>query len=191
MSRVKVSCLLMLLLGLSLPLEAHSDIIIDLGRGPVTVHVPPSYDPDVPMPLVMLLHGLNPWGGQGLEDYWQFTPLADQFGFLYLYPDGTVDSGGNRFWNATDACCDFDGTGVDDSGYLRDLMDEIELQLNVDPRRVYVGGHSNGGFMSYRMACDHAETIAAIMSLAGATFYDPANCTPPGFLIRYPLQLHL
>ena len=50
--------------------------------------------------------------------------------------------------------------------------------MNVDPYRIYVAGHSNGGFMSYRLACTHADRIAAIVSLAGATFDTPADCSP-------------
>ena len=82
---------------------ARADIIIDLGRGPVVVHVPPSYDPAVPAPLILLLHGYGSSGAQQ-EAYMQFTPLSDEFGFLYAYPDGTRDANGYRFWNATDAC---------------------------------------------------------------------------------------
>ncbi len=183
----------LLLVGLSAALTlastsaAQNDIEIDLGRGPVTVNVPPSYDPSVAAPLLMLLHG---YGSNGLETetYLQLTPLSDQRGFLYLYPDGTADPVGNRFWNATDACCDFFSSNVDDSGYLRALIDEIAVQLNVDPARISVAGHSNGGFMSYRMACDHAEILSAVVSLAGATFDDPADCAPQD-TVRV-LQIH-
>src|SRR5439155_20820686 len=93
-------------------------------------------------------------------------------------PDGTVDGNNNHFWNATDGCCDFGKTGVDDSSYLAGLIDEIASKYKVDPKRVYFMGHSNGGFMSYRMACDHADRVAAIVSLAGATFADDSKCKP-------------
>ncbi|MHC4697940.1 MAG: CE1 family esterase [Planctomycetota bacterium] len=155
-----------------------NDIVIDLGRGPVTVNVPASYDPGIPAPLVMALH---PYGGNGfsVEYYFQFLLLAEEFGFLYVAPDATTrDEDNQTFWNATDACCDFYDTGVDDSSYLLALIEEIKNQLNVDDLQVYLIGHSNGGFMSHRMACDHAQTIAAIASLGGATFADPADCTP-------------
>jgi len=175
----------LLIAGMGSPVQA--DIVINLGRGPVTVRVPPSYDPDVPTPLVLLLHGYGA-NGNWQEAYFQFQPLADQYGFLYAHPDGTVDAAGYRFWNATDACCNFYGSGVDDSGYLLSLVDEIKAQLNVDAGRVFFVGHSNGGFMAYRMACDHPETIAAIVSLAGATFADPADCSP-GVPVRV-LQIH-
>ncbi len=156
---------------------ARADITVDAGRGPVTVQVPPSYDPDVPVPLVMMLHGYSSSGAEA-ESYLELTPLADSDGFLYLHPDGSTDFLGNRFWNATDACCDFGNTQIDDSGYLLALIDEVKAQLSVDGERVFVLGHSNGGFMSYRMACDHADAIAAIASLAGATFLEAADCTP-------------
>ena len=58
------------------------------------------------------------------------------------------------------------------------IIDAVKAKYSVDPKRVFVLGHSNGGFMSYRMACDHADTIAAIASLAGATFDDPSMCKP-------------
>jgi polyhydroxybutyrate depolymerase len=93
-------------------------------------------------------------------------------------PDGTTNRNGERFWNATTACCDFDRTGVDDSGYLVRLIDKVASSYQVDPARVYLVGHSNGGFMAYRMACEHADRITAIVSLAGAMTADSARCTP-------------
>jgi len=101
-----------------------------------------------------------------------------ELGFLYVFPDGTEDSDGILFWNATDAGYDFFGSGVDDPGYLRALIEEIIVQLNVDSDRIYAIGHSNGGSMVFRMACDHAELIAGIASLAGAT--STASCSTMG-----------
>ena len=72
----------------------------------------------------------------------KFLPWSDRLGFLYVYPDGTVDQEGRRFWNATDACCDDYGTGVDDSGYLRALIDAIITELNVDTEKIYLAGFS-------------------------------------------------
>lgn len=145
------------------------------GDRPVEVKVPSSYDDATPTPLLILLHGYTATGS--LQDlYFGFTALAEERGFLYAHPDGTIDGNDENFWNATQACCDFGATGVDDSAYLIGLVDEISEKWNVDPARIYFAGHSNGGFMSYRMACDHADRIAAIVSLAGANFLDPADC---------------
>lgn len=147
------------------------------GARPVEVHVPKGYDPTKPTPVVMLLHG---YSASGLiqEAYMKFQPVADQRGFLYLHPDGLVDSTGEHFWNATDACCDFGGKNPDDSAYLEGLIEEIEKTYCVDKKRIFLVGHSNGGFMSYRMACDHASTFAAIASLAGAMNEDASKCKP-------------
>ncbi len=108
----------------------------------------------------------------------QLQPQADARHFLYAHPDGTIDTTGNRFWNATDACCNFDGSTVDDSTYLSTVITQIEAAYTVDPKRVFFIGHSNGGFMSHRMACDHADQIAAIASLAGAQWSDLSKCQP-------------
>lgn len=153
-----------------------ADIVVG-GDRPVTVHVPPSYDPGKPAPLLILLHGYSSTGG-GHDQYFHLGPAAMQRGFLYAYPDGTRDTSGNQFWSATDACCDFDRSGVNDVAYLDGVISAIEAALSVDPKRIDLIGHSNGGFMSYRMACTHADRIAAIVSLAGATFANPADCGP-------------
>ncbi|MGB8859344.1 MAG: alpha/beta fold hydrolase [Ilumatobacteraceae bacterium] len=150
---------------------------IDLTSGrPFDVFAPSSYDPATPMPLVVLLHGFGA-SGAIQEAYFQLQPLAESRGFLYVHPDGTVNQLGKQFWNATDACCGF-LSDVDDSAYLMALIHKVQADYNVDPQRIYLVGHSNGGFMSYRMACEHADTIAAIVSLAGATFGDAAACKP-------------
>ncbi|AUX39854.1 uncharacterized protein SOCE26_012490 [Sorangium cellulosum] len=139
--------------------------------------MPSSYEEGTPTPLVILLHGYTA-SGSLQEAYFALQPLAEERGFLYAHPDGTIDADGNAFWNATDACCNFYGSEVDDSAYLRSVVEDIQARYTVDPKRIFFLGHSNGGFMSYRMACDHADLIAAVASLAGATFADPADCTP-------------
>jgi polyhydroxybutyrate depolymerase len=99
--------------------------------------------------------------------------------FLLAYPDGTRDLMGNRFWNATDACCDFFGRGVDDVAYLDAVLDEIGARYRVDLARVYLVGHSNGAFMAHRFACDRAGRVAAIVTLAGMQWKDPGRCGAP------------
>ncbi|MFK7920253.1 MAG: PHB depolymerase family esterase [Ilumatobacter sp.] len=144
---------------------------------PYDVFVPSAYDETTPTPLVLLLHGYTA-SGDIQEAYFQFEPLAESRGFLYVHPDGTVDPRGEQFWNATDACCAFGPNPPDDAAYLMAIIEQVSTEYNVDPKAVFLAGHSNGGFMSYRMACDHADTIAGIASLAGASFADIADCTP-------------
>jgi len=159
--------------------DAGDDVALPATLGgdrPSDWTVPPGYDGS-PTPLILLVHGYGASGGaQSL--YLGMERLARTRGFILITPDGTRDASDRLFWNATDACCDFGGVGVDDVAYLTGLVEEASSLVNVDPERVYAFGHSNGGFMSYRLACDSSETFTAIASLAGATYLDDARCTP-------------
>jgi polyhydroxybutyrate depolymerase len=159
--------------GASTPL---AELVVG-GDRPVTVQVPASYDATRPAPLLILLHGYS-GTGPGVDEYLQLGAAADARGYVYAYPDGTTDSRGNQFWNATDACCNFSRADVDDVVYLTSLIAEIQAKLAIDPKRIAFVGHSNGGFMTYRMACEQAGLVAAIVSVAGATFADRADCAP-------------
>jgi polyhydroxybutyrate depolymerase len=150
---------------------------VNLGDRPFQLHVPRSYDAATKAPLVVLLHGYRSGAAQ-LEAYFKLTAESDRRGFLYAMPDGTTDESGQKFWNATPACCDYYHTGVDDSAYLTRLLDTVASEYSVDPTRVYLVGHSNGGFMAHRMACEHSTRITAIVSLAGAITDDTAKCAP-------------
>lgn len=147
------------------------------GDRPVELHVPPGYVAGTATPLVILLHGYSA-SGSVQDVYFGLTAVSDARGFLYAHPDGLVDADDKRYWNATDACCDFAPSKVDDSTYLSNLIEQIKARYTVDPKRVFLIGHSNGGFMSHRMACDHSDQVAAIVSLAGATLSDPTKCKP-------------
>jgi polyhydroxybutyrate depolymerase len=150
---------------------------IDLDGRPFQLHVPAGYDPARKAPLVVLLHGYESSADQQ-ERYFKFTPESNRRGFLYAMPDGTSDRAGKRFWNATDACCDYDRSGVDDSTYLSRLLDTVASAYSVDPARVYLVGYSNGGFMAYQMACEHSMRITAVVSVAGAISNETSLCTP-------------
>ena len=142
---------------------------------PYGLKVPDGYDGGHPIPLVVLLHGYTSNGAQQAA-YFGLAAEADRAGFLLATPNGTRDLLGNRFWNATDACCDFFHTGIDDVAYLDAVIGEIEQKYPVDRARVFLVGHSNGAFMAHRYACDRAGTVAAIVTLAGMTWKDQVRC---------------
>jgi polyhydroxybutyrate depolymerase len=160
---------------------ATADFMVG-GSRPVNVHVPPGLSPTKPAPLLIMLHGYSA-SGDIEEAYLQLQAATDANGMLYAHPDGTPenlpDSGMNRAWNATDGCCALAvSPPPDDVAYIHGLVEEIRTHHDVDPARVYLFGHSNGGFMAHRMACDDAATFAAIVSLAGATWNDFSKCRP-------------
>jgi polyhydroxybutyrate depolymerase len=147
------------------------------GERPFKLFVPSSYKKDSPAPLILALPGYT-WVGDQIEKYLKLTPLAQAQGFLYVHPTGTLDAGGNRFWNATPACCNFYGAKINDEAYLMSIIDGVSKKYAVDPKRIFIIGHSNGGFMAHRMACTHPDQIAAIVSISGATYDDSSTCKP-------------
>jgi polyhydroxybutyrate depolymerase len=166
---------------------AHAgQISVDAGRGPVTIYVPASYTPGTPAPLLVLLHGYTATGAQ-VEAFVQMQPVTEQYGFLYCHPNGTKDNFNNWAWNGA-GCCGAGIAGIDDVAYLRDLIFAIAGQLDVDDKRIFLMGHSNGGFMSHRMACESTDLIAGIASLAGVNWKNPATCTPSETI--HVLQMH-
>ncbi|MBC8201838.1 MAG: alpha/beta fold hydrolase, partial [Planctomycetes bacterium] len=144
-------------------------VTVDAGRGDVSVYIPDSYDSKKPLPLIVALHGFT-GSSEIVKKYWRMIRLVDEKKFILCVPDGTKNSEDKRFWNATKACCDMEDSGVDDSGYLRALVELVESKYTVDQKSIHFLGHSNGGFMSLRMACEHADKIASVQSLAGAMF---------------------
>ena len=160
---------------------------IPTDRGTVPLYLPTDLDPGTSIPLVVSLHGYTGNGTQH-ENYFNLRSRVDAEEFMLCVPNGTTDAQGNRFWNATDFCCDFENQNPDDSGYLRNLIETIAAGYPVDLESIHVVGHSNGGFMSYRMACDHADLISSIASLAGATYSNTSDCTPSEPV--HVLQIH-
>jgi polyhydroxybutyrate depolymerase len=156
-------------------------------RGNVPLYLPSSPDPGTSLPLVVSLHGYT-GNGTSHENYFNLRSRIDERQFMLCVPNGLTNSQGERFWNATDFCCDFEGQNPDDSGYLRTLIETIIADHSVDMDSIHVVGHSNGGFMSYRMACENADLVASIASLAGATFSDASDCSPDEPV--HVLQIH-
>jgi polyhydroxybutyrate depolymerase len=127
------------------------------------VHVPPGYDPQVPAPLVFCIHGL-------MQDPLMFCVTgaalhlkSDQEGFILVMPSGYQNS-----WNAGTCCGGASAEQLDDVALFRAILDEVGGHLNVDLNRVYATGLSNGGYMSYRLACQATDMLAAVAPVAGA-----------------------
>ena len=124
---------------------------------------PKNYDPKKKYPFILSLHGFSS-NGAGQAAYFPLADLAEKHGFVYCFPSGI-----GRSWNASNACCDWANKN-DDSAYLRGLILHAQEKFSVDKKRVYVTGLSNGGFMCYRMAYDHADLVTAIVPFAGVGF---------------------
>jgi len=95
-----------------------------------------------------------------------------------IAPTGTANREGRPFWNADASCCDYDHAGPDDVGYLATLIDDIAGAWPIDREAVFAIGYGNGGNMAYRLACDRADVVAAIVAIAGGAAIDPSLCAP-------------
>ena len=137
------------------------------------VHVPPAARAGVPLPLVFAFHG---GGGEadGFRRSIGLDALADRAGFIAVYPYGTGTLPRRLLtWNAGTSCCGYaHDQRVDDVGFTIALLDHIATLIDVDMRRVYAIGHSNGAMMAYRLAAERADRIAAIVPVGGAMDLD-------------------
>ena len=143
------------------------------GSRPATLALPVGYDPQKPIPLLLALHGYSGYASM-MDDFFQIPSRIDTKGFALILADGTPDDDGNRFWSATGLCCGITETKPDDVAYLSGIVEEAKAFATID--RTYVMGYSNGGFMSYRLACEGLPGLAGITSVAGSSFEDPARC---------------
>jgi polyhydroxybutyrate depolymerase len=139
------------------------------------------------LPLLVFLHGLG-GSGQDLREQLRLVELAESRGFVLLTPEGPLDFAGRRYWNATGSCCDFDRKGLDHVGELRDWIQHAVRNPRVDPRRVYLIGFSNGGFLAHRAGCELAPLLHGIVSIAGAAPGKGERCEPAAPL--NVLQIH-
>jgi polyhydroxybutyrate depolymerase len=132
------------------------------------LRVPPGYDGLRPAPLVFAFHGFGT-SARFTADSTGLAEATDERGWISVFPDG---AGTPQRWNVYDPT-----TGVDDTRFVRDLLAHLEASLCIDPARVYAAGHSNGGGMALRFACDLPHLVAAIAPI-GAT-YIPCQADVP------------
>jgi polyhydroxybutyrate depolymerase len=130
------------------------------------VHIPRSYDASKPFPAVLIFHG----GGSNAEQMVKFCGLnetADKAGFIAVYPSGTGLLPNALTFNGGNCCAYAMLNKIDDVGFTRAVLDDLAKVVNVDAKRVYATGMSNGAIMAYRVASELSERIAAIAPVAG------------------------
>ena len=127
------------------------------------LHVPATYKPETPAAVVLVFHGAG-IGAERFISYSRFSNVADREGFLIVYPEGL-----DEVWNPS--------PGSRDVQFVSHLIDHLQQRCSVDPSRIYASGHSNGGGMVHRLACELADRIAAIGTISGA-YQSPGECSP-------------
>ena len=139
--------------------------------------VPDSYDENENTPIVFNLHGGSSTAEEQLNYISDMRSLSNNEKFILVYPQASSDANGIPIWNLGGV--NSKATDVDDVGYISHLIDRISEFYSVDRERIYVTGFSNGGYLSFELACKLSSKIAAFASVAGHMFIDTYNeCSP-------------
>lgn len=148
----------------------HEEIDVDGVVRRYRLFVPTTLDRRRPVPLLVALHG----GDNSLDSFvetTQFDKAGAVGNFVVAYPEAT-----KRAWNAGRCCGSAPARGVDDMSFLNQLIDQLVAEQPVDPARVFMTGISNGAMMAYRFACEGADQVKAIASVAGSIMVE--ECVP-------------
>lgn len=147
-------------------------LVVDGLKRRYEMYVPESFNGKNPVPVILGFHG----GNSKPKNFSKISRLnekvADTKGYVIVYPAGY-----QKFWHSGDDCCGppFD-EGIDDVAFVRAVLNDVEARLPVDKSRIYAAGFSNGGKMTYRVACTLSDRIAAIV--VNASSLGIANCNP-------------
>jgi polyhydroxybutyrate depolymerase len=137
------------------------------------IYTPQGYDGTSKLPLLLNFHGFSGLAGEYMS-YTNMTPIADSENFILVYPQGS-DLDGSSHWNAALNGGD-NKSDVDDLGFVESLINKLSSENLIDTNRVYAVGYSNGGMMSYALACYKSNLISAISSVSG--YMLQTECTP-------------
>ena len=149
------------------------------------VYIPDSYDSEIDYPLMFVFHGFGGIATQFINNA-DMRDLAESNNFIVVYPQGLDLGGTGSHWNCSNPSAD-NKSDVDDIGFIENLIDQLILDYPViDSKRIYAAGYSNGGFMSYYLACN-SKKFAAIGSVAGTMLddsYQSCNANFPTAMIN-------
>lgn len=140
------------------------------------VHVPRGYDGRKPLPLLVVLHGVFT-SARGMAAESGFGEVADAEGFLVVYPQATKD-GLARMWNSGHIQGKAWEAKVDDVGFLERVIADARGRFEVDPDRIFMVGHSNGGMMALRFAAERPGVLAGVASVGGTVGGRPNDAEP-------------
>jgi len=157
--------------------EQELDIWANGFKRSYLVHVPPGYDRQKPLPLVVVIHGAFDTAA-GMETYSGFSDLSDRENFLVLYPNGMGLFGYLQHWNAGHCCGKAAKDKIDDVEFIETAIEDVCSRLRVDRQRVFILGFSNGGMMAYRFAAEKTELLAGAAFLAASIGGRPSESEP-------------
>ncbi|MBI5952958.1 MAG: polyhydroxybutyrate depolymerase [Chloroflexi bacterium] len=150
------------------------------------LYVPASIDWSQPVPLVFVFHGGMGNAASAIHMS-GFNQVADQNGFLVAYPNGTSRLSDDKLltWNSGNCCGYAQQKNMDDIGFVRAIVTDLQSLVDIDVKRIYASGMSNGGMLSHRLACEAADVFAAVAPVAGTLNFSPCNPSQPISVIEF------
>ncbi len=148
------------------------------------VHVPAGLDLAKPASVVLAFHG----GGthaQAMEEFSGLNQKADEAGFIVVYPNGTGRLRRVLTFNGGNCCGYAMDNGVDDVEFTRKILDDLATRVDVDAKRIFATGMSNGAIMVYRLAAELSDRIAAIAPVGGPMGIESPNPGRPVSVIHF------
>jgi polyhydroxybutyrate depolymerase len=171
----------------ALPAGEISRTIIHDGRErSYIIYVPVSLNWSQPPALVFVFHG-GTGNAQNAIHMTGFHQIADQNGFLVVYPNGTGRLSDDKLltWNAGNCCGYAYEEKVDDVGFVRAIVTDLETVIKIDPKRIYATGMSNGALLSHRLGCEASDLFAGIAPVAGTLNTFPCKPSYPISVIMF------
>jgi polyhydroxybutyrate depolymerase len=150
------------------------------------LYVPGSINWSQPVPVVLVFHG-GTGNAESAIRMSGFNAVADQNGFIVVYPNGTGRLSDDKLltWNGGGCCGYSQQKNVDDVGFVRAIVSDLQSLTDIDPKRIYASGMSNGGILSQRLACEAADVFAAVAPVAGTLNFSPCNPSQPISVIEF------
>lgn len=148
-------------------------------KRPYLVHIPTQSQAGQALPMVLALHGgLGNMHVQASERFYHQVSAAEKYGYIVVFPNGYSRLPGGKFatWNAGLCCGPAVKKQSDDVAVIRAIIEDMQQRAQVDAKRIFVDGMSNGGMMSYRLACELSDTVSAIAAVAGTD--NTQRCQP-------------
>lgn len=150
------------------------------------LYVPGSVNWDAPVSVVFVFHG-GTGNAESAVRMSGFNAVADQYGFLVVYPNGTGRLSDEIIltWNGGTCCGYAQAENVDDVGFVRAMVADLQSLVTLDMKRMYATGMSNGGMLSQRLGCEAADVFAAIAPVAGTLNFAPCAPTEPVSVLMF------
>ena len=165
----------------AVPMDCYARMPFEGSSRKYLVHLPASYDSSKPTPLIVCLHGGGGDIGFAVRMF-RFNEKADKEGFIVAYPNGSGRMGDHILtWNAVECCGYAKAHHRNDVAFIRHFVEQLKKDYNVDQKRVYIVGFSNGAMMAYKIATEMPEEFAAFASVSGSmngTEHEPALPIP-------------